>query len=158
MKRLLVLICLFVNSSHGIGYVVNHENTAPGRRQIETVSFCELTNHSERYVNRTIKTSAIFLRHFPDVWFMYDEECSDKSNRVTDYLRCKPDAECDRLRTLSSMHRDGNGERWRNRMVVIGELQFAERESRSGDRTRVLKFAISDIESVSAVPENVSWP
>jgi hypothetical protein len=56
------------------------------------------------------------------------------------------------------LYHDGDGERWRNRMVVLGELQIANRQTRSGGSTRVLKFAISDIESVSYVPSEVAWP
>ncbi len=157
-KTLLTFAGLVLSSSGGIDYAAHNPKAAQGGQQVETVSFCELTNHPERYVNKPIKTSAIFLTHFPDVWFMYDENCSDKSNRVTDYLNCKSDAECERLRKSSSLHRDGNGERWRNKMVVIGELHIVERQNRSGGPARVLKFAISKIESVSPVPGEVEWP
>ena len=158
-KTLLMFACLMLSSSVGIDYAGhNLSKAAQGGQQVEAVSFCELTNHPERYVNKPIKTSAIFLTHFPDVWFMYDENCSDKSNRVIDYFNCKPDAECGRLRKLSSLHQDGDGEKWRNRMVVVGEFHIVNRQSRSGDPTRVLTFAISDIELVSAVPSSVPWP
>ncbi len=136
----------------------NPSGTAQEVRPVETVSFCELTNHPERYVNKSIKTTAIFLTYFPDVWFMYDESCAEKSNRVLDYLSCRPEAECARLRNLSSLHRDGDGEKWRNKMVVIGQLHLVERKDRRGNPTRVLKFAVTDIESVTAVSEGVLWP
>jgi hypothetical protein len=155
---LLMFVCLPFSSIGGTDYGRQKVSKPKGDQQVETVSFCELTNHPERDANKLIKTNAIFLTHFPDVWFMYDENCSDKSNRVTDYLNCKSDAECDRLKKSSSLHRDGDGEKWRNRMVVVGELQIENRQNRSADPTRVLKFALTDIESVSAVPDNVPWP
>jgi hypothetical protein len=158
-KTLLTFACLMLSSFAGIDYAGHNPSKAVrGDRQIETVSFCELTNHPERYVNKLIKTSAIFLTHFPDVWFMYDQNCSEKNNRVSDYLNCKSDVECDRLKQLTSLHRDGDGEKWRNKMVVIGELHIVNHQNRSGGPTRVLKFAVSDIESVSPVPSDVAWP
>ena len=158
-KAPLILACIMFGSTAGLHHASHIlSKPAQGSRQVETVSFCELTSHPERYANKLIKTSAIFLTHFPDVWFMYDQNCSDKSNRVTDYLNCKSDAECDRLRKLTSLNRDGDGEKWRNKMVVIGELHIVNRQTGSGDSMRVLKFAISDIESVSRVPTEVAWP
>jgi hypothetical protein len=140
-------------------YAAHNPPEAPHEdQQIETVSFCELTNHPERYVNKSIKTSAIFLTHFPDVWFMYDENCPEKSNRVTDYLNCRTEAECARLKNLSSLHRDGDGEKWRTKMVVIGQLHVVEAKDRSNTPTHVLKFAVTDIESVTAVSPSVLWP
>jgi len=158
-KATLMFACLVSSSSVGTDFA-RHNSSKPALRgrQIETVSFCELTSHPERYVNKLIKTSAIFLTHFPDVWFMYDQNCSEKNNRVSDYLNCNPDVECDRLKQLTSLHRDGDGEKWRNKMVVIGELHIVNHQNRSGDPVRVLKFAISDIELVSSVPSEVAWP
>jgi len=156
-KALLISACL-IGSSTVTDYAAHNPKAAQNTKEIQTVSFCDLTNHPERYVKKLIKTSAIFLTHFPDVWFMYDENCSAMSSRVTDYLSCKSDAECDRLRKLSSLHRDGDGERWRNQMVVVGELHIVEHQNRIGGSSRVLKFAIADITSVSAVPQGVPWP
>src|SRR5438046_5995974 len=66
------------------------------------VAFCELARHPEKYVNHVVRTSAIFVQYFPDVWFMYDPRCSDRKNRMTDYLECKTNSHCDRLRRLSN--------------------------------------------------------
>lgn len=158
-KASLMLTCLVVISSVELDYA-SHIPSKPSQegQHVETVSFCELANHPERYANKLVKTSAIFLTHFPDVWFMYDQNCSDKSSRITYYLNCKSEAECQRLSKLTSLHRDGDGEKWRNKMLVIGELHIENRQNRSGGSTRVLKFAISDIESVSCVSSEVAWP
>lgn len=150
-----LVFSLFVATDHAAH---NPSKAAHQDQQIETVSFCALTNHPEQYVNKPIKTSAIFLTYFPDLWFMYDENCPQKGNRVTDYLNCRPDAECARLKNLSSLHRDGDGEKWRNKMVVIGQLHVVKAKDRSNTPTRVLKFAITDIESVTEVSSTVLWP
>ena len=42
--------------------------------------------------------------------------------------------------------------------MVIGALHIVNRQDGWGGFTRVLKFAISDIEAVSAVPQKVPWP
>jgi hypothetical protein len=161
LKNAIPLVaCLIFSSSAARTDFARHNPWKALHRdeQIEMIPFCKLTKHPERYVNKVIKTSAIFLTHFPDVWFMYDQNCSDKNSRVSDYLNCKSDAECDRLRKLMPLHRDGDGEKWRNKMVVVGALLIVNRTDGSGRSTRVLKFAISDIESVSAVPQRVPWP
>ncbi|MDT5121789.1 MAG: hypothetical protein QOC96_1271 [Acidobacteriota bacterium] len=157
-KASLILVCLVISASARLDYARYIQPKPPKEDQhVARVSFCELTKHPELYTNKLVKTSAIFVDYFPDVWFMYDQNCSDENSRVIDYLNCKADAECQRLRNLASW-KDGDGEKWRNRMVVIGEIQIVNRQNRSGENIRVLKFAVSDIESVSRVPSNVPWP
>lgn len=151
----LMLACLILSAFTGSH---SARDVRGGCQPIETVPFCELTKHPERYADKVIRTSAIFLTHFPDVWFMYDEDCADKSNRVSHYLKCKPEIECRRLSKLSSLHRDGDGERWRNRIVVTGTLQIEQRQNRTIGSLRVLKFGIVSIESVFPVRQSVPWP
>ena len=127
-------------------------------KQIEGVSFCDLTKTPERYVNKTVITSAIFLTSFPDVWFMYDANCSEMSNRVIDYLNCKSDAECDRLKKLSNSHKDIEGDMRRNQKLVVGNLHIVPSRDRSQPHAKDLKFEILDIIAVAAVPEGIPWP
>jgi len=158
-KLLVVFGWLVLGSSGSAAYAgYDSSNSVEENHQVESVSFCELMIHPERYANKLIKTSAIFVTHFPDVWFMYDQRCSGKDNRVSEYLNCKSDSECNRLKKLAELYRDGDGEKWRNQMVVIGELQIVERQNRAGELIRLKKFAILDIESVCPVPREVAWP
>jgi hypothetical protein len=160
LTNAIALFACVVFSSFATRECGNHNPSDAARKneQMEVIPFCELTKDPDRYVNKVIRTNAIFLTHFPDVWFMYDQNCSDKRSRVSDYLNCKSDTECDRLRKLMALHRNGDGEKWRNKMVVVGALHIVNRKDGSGGSTRVLRFAISDIELVSAVPQSVPWP
>src|SRR5947209_4839460 len=94
-KASLILVCLVITASARLDYARHIQPKPPKEDQhITRVSFCELTKHPERYANKLVKTSAIFVDYFPDVWFMYDQNCSDENSRVFDYLNCKADVEC----------------------------------------------------------------
>jgi hypothetical protein len=155
MKAIAMCFCLSLGLVPHGALSSNKPSRLQGNSRIETVSLCELAKEPERYANKLIRTNGIFLTGFPDVRFMYDEDCSDEKNRIADYLNCKTDSECERLIKCTSLHRNGDTDRWRNKMVVVGELQI---EFHKSTDTRVLRFAISDIESVSAVPPTVPWP
>jgi len=157
-KTALICACLIISLSATPDVAGDISKTSKGYQQVKTVPFCDLAKHPERYTDKLVRTTGIFLTHFPDVWFMYDENCSDRSSRATGYLNCKSEAACGRLRRLSALHRDGDGERWRNQMAVVGELHIVELQNRSGGHNRALKFGITDIESVSVVPQSAPWP
>jgi hypothetical protein len=129
---------------------------SPGHGSVETVSLCKLTRNPSRYLGKPLKLNAIIVSYFPDVWFMYDENCPTKPNRLIHYLDCKSEKQCNHLKNLLSANQDGNGERFRSRVTVIGKLQIET--SVSQNEKRILKFGISAVESTSLVSTEVQWP
>lgn len=150
----LILTCLLIYCS---GLAINRERSKVlnENRPIETVHFCDLAKHPELYTGRSIATTAIFVTAFPDVWFMCDEQCLDKDYRISYSLNCKPNVDCEYLKRAMSAHLVGDGERFRNRMTVLGELRV---ENRQKAPKKILKFYISDVQSKSDVPREVLWP
>ena len=133
----------------------------PATKKIPTASFCDLTNHPKRYLNRVVRVRASYIAWWESS-YLYSDSCRDDKHKIHDAPDCQEsDDEC-RKRTDSiwaalspKMRPDKNNFAQRVSAVFIGKLNGPGAFGHLGAFR--YEFRIVRVEKAESIPDNVPW-
>ncbi|HKS26538.1 MAG TPA: hypothetical protein VJS44_01900 [Pyrinomonadaceae bacterium] len=130
--------------------------------KIPTVSFCDLTDHPERYLNRVVRVRASYIAWWESS-YLYSDSCRDDYHKIHDAPACEnpSDDECrkraDKIWSALSpkMRADKNNFAQRVSAVFVGRLKGPGAFGHLGAFR--YEFRIMRVEKAELIPESAPW-
>lgn len=130
--------------------------------KLPTVSFCDLTDHPERYLNRVVRVRASYIAWWESS-YLYSDSCRDDEHKIHDATDCEnpSDKECwkraDKIRSALSpkMRPDKDNFAQRVSAVFVGRLKGPGAFGHLGAFR--YEFRIMRVEKAELIHESAPW-